>query len=282
MKKVVFGLLIVSSAGLNATRFMIDRLEAVIFGEEDTVIVIKSDADRLTLNGQPRTVDDVILESLMYQEAKKFKIDPDEAAVNRYLEEVQRDNNLSAAEIKAMFGAAGYTYAEGKEQLAKSFAVSSIMDFKVRSRLVVLDRDIQAYYAANPVEREAAYCLQHAVIPYDTTVDRSEQRAALARQVKANKEIKGAQWSQSFWVNKSDMDAAKQFIFSMKPNDISQPQETTEGFELFKLVEARPQGVVPLEDRRNEIVEAIRKPRYEELVENYKKELYEASSIIRF
>ncbi len=282
MKKVVFGFMLFSAFCMRAERFVIDRLEAVIFGEEETIIVTKSDADRTTLNGQFRTVDDVILEALMYQDAEKLKITPDETAVNRYLDEVQRENNLSANDIKAMFSAAGYTYAEGKEQLAISFATNSLMDFKIRSRLVVLDRDIQAYYDAHPIDQEPSYYLQQMLIPFNTLVDRATQRAEIERQVKAGAKIIGAEWSPSFWVNKSDMDASKQFIFSMKPCSISAPHETTGGFELFMLLEAKPQRKMALEDRRSEIVEAIRKPRYEELLANYKKELYDASSIIRF
>jgi peptidyl-prolyl cis-trans isomerase SurA len=282
MKKLVITILLGVVVTAYAERFVVDRVEAVIFGDNKTVVVTKSDAKRTTLNGQQRTVEDVILEALMFQEAEKLKITPDETTVNRYLDEVERDNNLSANEIRSMFAAAGYTYAEGKEQLAISFAVNSLMDFKIRSRLVVSDRDIQAYYDEHPIELEPSYCLQQAVVPYVSVTDHAAQRADLERQIKTGKELKGVQWTAQFYVNKSDMDASKAFIFSMKPGTISMPHETTDGFELLKLVEAQPQRRQPLEERRAEIVEIIRKPRYEELLASYKKELYEASSIIHF
>ena len=78
MKKLVYGLLILLMPLVKAERFVIDKLEAVIFAEEETVIVTKSDSDRMTLNGEFRTINDVILEQLMFQEAKKYKITSDE------------------------------------------------------------------------------------------------------------------------------------------------------------------------------------------------------------
>lgn len=282
MKKIVCGLAVLLMPLVRSERFVIDKLEAVIFAEEDTVIVTKSDSDRMTLNGEFRSIEDVILEQLMFQEAKKYKITADENTVNRYLADIQRENNIPLSEIKAMFVRAGYTYEEGRQQLATSFAVNSLVDFKIRSRLIVLDKDIQAYYDAHPVVQEAKYFLKHTIVPFNESVARTRQRAGIVRQIKTGKAIVGAQWTQAFWINKSDVDLSKHFIFNMKIGTVSKPREVATGFELFRLLDAKPERLVPLEDRYREITDALRKPRYEQLFASYKKELFDASSVVRF
>ncbi|MFC1845522.1 hypothetical protein ACFLX2_00165 [Candidatus Dependentiae bacterium] len=281
MKKIClsFGLLL--SVLAKADQFLIDRIEAVVFGHEGTAIVTKSEVDRMTLDGQYRTVDDVIFEKLVFEEAKKFRITVDENDINRYLANVQRENNLSLDDLKAMFSSAGYTYQEGRAQLGVMFAVNSVMDFKIRSRLIVLESDVQDYYNAHPMYEEAALQLQRAVIPFDTAVTHTQQKAKIENQMKAGRVV-GVNWSTTFWINKDDLAAEKKFIVSMKPGQVSRPKEIAEGFEIFKLVAFRPRRLVLLEDRYREIADVLRRPRYDQLFADFKKELFEASSIVRF
>lgn len=282
MKKLLCGFLCVFSCLSKAEPFVIDEIKVVVFGHEETVLITKSDVDRLSLDGDFRNLDDVLMEKLMFQEAKKFKIEVDDNAINRYLANVQRENNLSLNDMKAMFSAAGYTYEEGRAQLGVMFAVNSLMDFKIRSRLIVLERDVQAYYDDHPIVQEASYFLKRLVIPFDFKVDRDKQYARIVQQLKAGKLIRGAKWSQEFWINKSDLAADKKFITAMKPGSISRPRAIKEGFELFGLVDAKPERLVPLEDRYQEIAEVLRKPRYEQLFADFQKELLASSSVLRF
>lgn len=281
MKKLFYFFLLTSVVFVNAEKFVIDKIEAIIFGHEDTLIITKSDVERLTLDGAFRTVDDVILEQLMFQEAKKYKITPDENAINRYLEGVQRENNLSQNDLKAMFSAAGYTYEEGRAQLGIMFAVNSIMDFKIRSRLIVMERDVQAYFDDHPVYQEAAYLLKRGIVSFDDSLSRKEQKKKIENQLRAGRSVVGAVWSEPFWINKADIAAEKQFLFKMKPKTMSKPIEVATGFELFFVVDLRKRQLVSLEERYQDIANTLRKPRYEELFEKFKKELYEASSIVR-
>jgi hypothetical protein len=68
----------------------------------------------------------------------------------------------------------------------------------------------------------------------------------------------------------------------MKEGSISDPHKIAEGFELFHLKQAKPERPVPLEARYREIANILRKPRYDFLMEDYKKNLFNASSIIYF
>jgi len=267
---------------LQAEQFLIDKIEAVIFGHEDTVIVTKSDVDRLTLDGRYRSLDDVIMEKLMFQEAKKYKIVPDENAINRYLAAVQRESNLSLADLKAMFSTAGYTYEEGRAQLGIMQAVNSFLDFRIRSRLIVLDRDVQAYYNDHPKHEEAAYRLKVAVIPFDANKEREVQKKEIEDRLRLGKKIVGTNWSDPFWINKPDIAQEKKFIFNLKPGMVSKPRKSASGFELFVLIDFRDQRLVPLEERYQEISRILIEPMHETLKKEMEQELLGVSSIVRF
>jgi hypothetical protein len=83
--------------------FLIDKIDAVIFGEEGVEIVTKSEVDRPGLEGGARTLDGVVLERLMYLDAKKYKMLPSEEDVDKHLEGLQRENNLSQDDVKKKF-----------------------------------------------------------------------------------------------------------------------------------------------------------------------------------
>src|SRR3989304_1325054 len=131
-KKYFFPLYLLSvTVFLSASdRILLDSIKVVIYGVEGTEIITKSDVDRLSLEGKPRTLDDIILERLMYLDAKKFKMQPDEAAIEKHLGAIQRENNLSSNDLKQIFRSAGYSFEEGREQLGMMSAVNSIVDFK--------------------------------------------------------------------------------------------------------------------------------------------------------
>ncbi|HSW74003.1 MAG TPA: hypothetical protein VLG71_02510, partial [Candidatus Limnocylindria bacterium] len=60
------------------------------------------------------------------------------------------------------------------------------------------------------------------------------------------------------------------------------PVETTEGFEVFRMKEVKTEKMASLSDRYREIANILRKPLYERLMSDYKKKLFDASSIIYF
>ncbi len=151
--------------------FTIDEIKAVVFGEEGAQVITRSDVERPGIDGSPRTLDDLVLERLLFLDAKKYNMISDEDAVDKYLANIQRENNMSMDDLKNLFSNAGYTYQEGREQFGTMQAVNSIMDFRIRSRLMIPEREIVAYHKAHPDEEPERYFIQRAVVPItpDTT-----------------------------------------------------------------------------------------------------------------
>ena len=262
------------------TMILLDSVQAIVYGVEGTEIITKSDVDRPSLEGKPRSLDDLILERLMYLDAKKFKMQLDEEAIDKHLSSIQRENNLSFNDLKEIFRSAGYTYEEGREQLGMMSAVNSIVDFKIRSRLIVPEKDVIAYYNDHPQKLEALYQLQRGVVPFSSTKTKSALKSDVSSYLQTGVGFINIQWSAPFWIDASEIAEDKQFIFSLVPGQVSQPQEVGDGFELFKLVEKKEERLVTIEERYREIAEILRRPRLEQLLEEYKKNLFETASIL--
>lgn len=261
---------------------LIDKIEAVIFGDENTAIVTKSDVEKLTLEGRPRSLPDIIFEKLVAMDAAKFKIMADEGAVDRYLTMIMREHNLSQADLIAMFRSAGYTYEEGREQLATMFAVNTMIDFKIKSRLIIPEAQIISYYKEHPIIEEAAYRIQRIVVQPKKTMSAAEMKDKVQRALQTGKEVPGIQVSTAFWIKHDDIAADKMFITTMKSGALSDPIKIKDGFEMFRLLEKREQREVPLEDRYNEISNELKKPLFEKLFQEYRKSLFDAASIVYY
>jgi hypothetical protein len=117
----------------------------VIFGQEGSQVITASDVARPSLAGVQQTLDDIIFERLVYMDAQKYKILSDNDAVDRYLAIVQKENNLTHEQLRDIFSVSGYTYEEGREQFRVLQTVNSMLDFKIRSHVIVPKKQVEAY-----------------------------------------------------------------------------------------------------------------------------------------
>ncbi len=262
--------------------FVVDQIVAIIYGDDVTVIITKSDTEKLNLDGKPRTLPDSIFEQLVYMDALKFKIGADPEAVDRYIAMIMRENKLSQADITAMFRSAGYTFEEGRQQLSVMFAVNTVLDFKVKSRLIVPESKIISFYQEHPVYEEEAFLVERVFVPAADDVSAKEMQETVDRSLKLGKEIPGAEISSSFWVKRSEIAEDKQFLTTMQEGKLSRPEQIKDGFEMFKVLERKPECLVPLEKRYQEISGQLRKPLYDKLFEEYRKSLFDAASIVYY
>jgi parvulin-like peptidyl-prolyl isomerase len=272
-----------ADALVDTTNFiLVDQIEDVVYGQEDLEIITKSDIDRPSLGGGFRTKDEIIFEREVLLDAKKHHIPQDEEAIDAYLAQIQRENNLSEKELEEIFTNSGYTLEEGREQLQRMQTINTMLDVKIRSNLIIPRKDVEEYYKNNPTIIEATYTLQRAFVAQSPKMSAEKQLDVLTKYAKTGKGASGIVWSDPFTVNHSDIAASKQFIYDMEPGQMSVPQEVSGGFEMFKLVEKTSEIVKSLEDSYREIVDILRRPKYDELMEKYKDALMKNASIVYF
>lgn len=258
---------------LSAERVKIDGIKSTIYTHESVDIATLSDLKRLSLDGSPRTLQTIEFEVLVYQEASRSpSLMLDDTATEKGLEKLLKDNNLTKQQLEEIFKASGYTYQEGREQFRRMSTINQMLDHRIRSRLLVPEKDVKAYYNEHPIYEEASYLIQRALVPFNRSVSiENLQQTSLS-----------LEWSPEFWVQEDELAQEKRFITLLGVGQISEPYRTDDGFEFFRLVQKKERRLKPLEMRYTEIANILRKPRYDKLFDEYKNQLFDAASIIRF
>lgn len=269
-----------SNAIVPAAKKQIDTIKVMIFGAEGTEIITKSDIERPGLDGKMRSVDEIVKERTMYLKAGTLHMHADQDAIEKQLANVMRENKLTPEGMDQIFISSGYTPEEGRRQFGIMIAVNSLISFKITSRLIVPDKDVLAYYNANPEIIEAEYQLQRTVIPYSTVQDKQAQQKrieAMARSGKLNSEVA---WSPAFWITDSELADELRPVVQLNPGQIGQPREIFEGFEVYKLVNKKPEQLRSLQERYRDIVNILRQPKLQEMMEAFEKELLAEVTIV--
>lgn len=258
---------------------LVDQIEVIVFGA-DVEIITKSDIDRPSLGGGFRSKEEIVFEREVFLDAKKHHLPQDDEAVDAYLAQIQREHNLSPEELEQIFTASGYTIEEGREQLQMMQTINTMLDIKIRSNLIIPRKDVEEYYKNNPEIIEATYTLERAFVPQSAKVSADKQYKILVKYAQTKKGVTGISWSDSFTLNHSDIAESRQFIYSMEPGNISLPCIVNGGFEIFRLVSKTAESIKSLEDSYREIVDILRRPKYEELMEKYREYLSKNSSVL--
>jgi hypothetical protein len=259
---------------------LLDTIEVVIETLEGTEIITQSDTSRPALQGTVRTVDELVFESLVYLDAKKHKVEPDEDAVDRYLAKIMQENGLNVHELEEVFRQGGRTLKEGREELRKMQAVNGMMDFKIRSNVIVPKKEVEAFYADNPEYEPAQYQLQYALVAYDKDVQSDEQKKQLEQQL-ARGHTAAIRFGNPFWVDAQDLAQERQIIGNLKKGETI-IFEASEGFEVYRMCEFKERRLRTLQERYRDIASLLMQPKYQQMMEDYRKQLLSGASLLYF
>lgn len=287
IKQYFFTMLLILIIAVNtafAQRFVVDTIKAVVYGEDadDCALITLSDITRPGIDGMVHTLDEKVFEKLLWFDGKKHRILPSEEDIERHLKAVERENNIGRKELIQIFANGGYTFEEGREQFGVMYTVNSMIDFKVRGGLFVSQKEVEQYYHEHPEYIETSYMLKRGIVPYDYALLQNEQIKQVEHAIKNHEEISNIQWSPAFSIAENQLAQDLQSIKVLSPNDISDPVITTDGITLFKIVDITPRRLKTLDERYAQIADLLRRPKYQEILADYKVQLYDHASIVYF
>jgi hypothetical protein len=254
-------------------RVLCDEVVAYIDGPERRYAICMSELNTPDLNGQPPSIEDLILTERKYQERERYKIPMD---VNHYMNSIKKQFGLTDRDFNAIFERAGLTREMGLEQLTKIGSASMMNDFKVFSRIFVAQHEVEDYYKAHPVMQDPTYTIVTTLVPY-TTQPRAQQKKQLQQAI--NKGAFVGKWSEPFTVTEQELAADKRFITTMQKNAVVVTEQEN-GFVCFKMVERTERTLVPLEKRFREINDILRLQKAEVLLKQFDKELLADTAVV--
>lgn len=211
----------------------------------------QSEAQKNELLAQilPQLID----EHLAQEEIKKLHIEVSDQEVDDYIERFAQINNMSVSDLKKRMAAEGIDDKLYRDEMRKQIERHKLINSQVRSKIVVTDEEVLAYWKENnptsATAQGASIYLQHICIPY--TPETQKEAAMQAenawnelRKGKAFEEV-ARTWSMvpskseggdlGLFTEKELAPFIKDAISGLKPGEYSKIVDTPAGFQIFRI-----------------------------------------------
>ena len=177
----------------------LDGIKATVRGSEGTYLVLSSELQRLRLDGTPNTLEEMVNNHALFNEAKKYRLLPTPEDIDKQWRMMAEGNKKTPKELDDMVLLAGFTPQEARNEFAQMNAISSLVSFKVTGNLIVPEADVSAYYDEHPEIEPGAYYIEYTVIPFSGAA-KEEQKKHLQQIVRKNDPQHTLQWQEPFWI----------------------------------------------------------------------------------
>ena len=228
---------------------------------------------QLTFEVRSKILNELINEKLADQELKRQKISVSEKEVDSAIERIKESRAISDEELRKALAAQGMTYEEYRQQTKQQILRARLVNREVRSKIVITDQDIKAYYDQHAEEYayEKKYHLRNFYIrlsSFATDADRQEamrKMETVQAELKAGKPIDALAESDDLGLFKLE-DLSPQLrdtIRDMKPGDFTPVIEAPFGYQILLVEEVvdtagktQAQAAAEIEDKLfNQIVD---------------------------
>jgi len=230
----------------------------------------KKDAGRIA-EIRTTVLDDLIEQKLVKQASDKAGIDISEREIDKAVEEIRAQNNMTQEALLVALAANGLTYREYREQLKEQIREVKFINKEFRSKISIQDEDIDDYYRSNIKDFYAPASFRISMIYIAATdaetrkakleaveegLDSGEEFAELARQYSDSPDASAG--GDMGYIEAGELsERLDEAVDALKPGSVSPPVETAQGTYLIKLVDRRKAAPRPLEDVRERIRETL-------------------------
>lgn len=263
---LILGLLL-SVCSVSGSRELVDELILTIYDAPsgEVVTVTRSMAERPGLNGQPRSLREVVLQELKVLDARAIGADTG-ADPEKFLERLVHENHVPRSVLMQGLEDMGYTEREGMKELARCEIAERARGARVMAdrRLMIERSDIEAYDEEHPEFHEECFHLAQACSPSGVAAD--HQFSA--------EEIEALSWEKPFMVPISKLaDDRRDIVLKAKKGDIVDREEGAEGLLVTRLVAHEPPSRKSVDERYQDIERQLHFERLKEVLEEYENKL---------
>ena len=218
-------------------------------------------ADALSRQILERMINDL----LQVQLAKESGIKIDDPTLERTIERIAQENNLSMPEFRAALERDGIKYPRFRDDIRSEIMVARLREREVENNIVVTDAEVDTELAreARTVSSDSEYRLSHVLVlvPSQASADQIEQRRR--RALLALSELRrGTNFAQVAATYSDAPDALQggnlgwrpsarlpalflEALERMQTNDVSDILRSPNGFHIVKLLEKRGKAAAP-------------------------------------
>ncbi len=256
------------SSLLHSAEQALDSIIAVV--NDDIILSTDFESERARLLRQPtpnmpqgadldRAVfERLIVQSLQLQQARQRGIRVDDSNLQRTLEGMARNNNMSLNQLREALSRDGVDFLEFRESIRREMIISTLMQREVESNLRISDEEVNDYLRTTSGGDNDSYELEHILVklPQQADTTQVENAQQIARQIAS-----AARDGQSFsalveaqrtslgdnieggnlgW--RSPVDLPDLFVGQlpgMQIGDVTEPLRSPAGFHVLKLLDQR-------------------------------------------
>lgn len=212
-----------------------------------------SEQDKSTLTKQ--VLQKMIRTRIQLQRAKKLGITIDDVALNRVLEKIAGNNNITLAELGNTLKADGISFSSFREQTRSELIVSQLQQRMVASKVTVTDQEIQQFINTNKSSKhpDISYHLSHILLSTPESAKPEDIQIAKEKADKLHDEImQGGDFADIALRHSNGRNALKggdlgwrkanelpivfiNAINNLQDGDVSKPVRSASGFHILKI-----------------------------------------------
>lgn len=258
-----------------------DKIAVTIYPPTDgnPIILTKKDINKLSINGTPQTREELIFKEMCFDFATNvMKTDITSDRAEKQIEEIMHHHNLSREHMKATFKQFGYTYKQALDELTKIGIVEQLLQYKIKSRVIVSDDDIAAYYKDHPEYQPAEYTIVIGFISQDAITD---EQVDTWNTIKDLFDTNGAiEWSDEVVFQDDEIAAGRSYIRTLPIQKLSPIEVVDGGYEVVKVIKKQEKRLKTLEESSLAIALKLRQQMFDVQLAAYKEELLQEYEVI--
>ncbi len=224
-----------------------------------------------------RILEQMIIAKLADQQARKYRIEISEQDVDATIERIKKINKMTDESMRRMLELDGMTYEDYRSQIKDKLLRTRLVNLEVKSKIVITDEDVKAYYDAN-IDRyvgKTKFKLRHLLLRVPQMASEVEQAEVLQRANVLHKRLQAGDAFTELAKTYSEASSAgkggelgvfeinlltpkiQTAVKDLKTGQFSPVVETEQGYQIFFVEEIISAGGTTLDEAKNEIQEKL-------------------------
>lgn len=233
---------------------------------------------RILLADQKTAIlDQLIDEKLTDQQAKHLNIEVDDNEIKETIERIKSVNKISSTELLHMLEMDGLDYDKYREKIKEQLLRQRLVNWEVKSKIVITDADVRAYYEKNAekYQGKTQYHLRHILLKIPEDASESERQHVFQLMQQIHDRLKGGEsfaqlavvYSQaSSAANGGDLgifesrllaEPIRKALEGLEKGQYTKILDTEFGYQIFYVEEITHTGGKSLEDVKAEIEDKL-------------------------